>query len=36
MERLGMVRRPDLDFDHPRFPIGHPLSRHVTYVAERP
>lgn len=36
MERLGMVRRPDLDFAHPRFPPDHPLSRHITYVAERP
>jgi RimJ/RimL family protein N-acetyltransferase len=36
MERLGMVRRPDLDFAHPRFPADHPLSRHITYVIERP
>ncbi|MGO4688190.1 GNAT family N-acetyltransferase [Brevundimonas sp. 2YAF1] len=36
MLRLGMVRRSDLDFDHPRFEQGHPLQRHVTYVAERP
>ncbi len=36
MVRLGMVRRPDLDFDHPRFPDGHPLRRHVVHVAERP
>jgi RimJ/RimL family protein N-acetyltransferase len=36
MERLGMERRPDLDFAHPRFPADHPLSRHVTYVIERP
>jgi RimJ/RimL family protein N-acetyltransferase len=36
MERLGMVRRPDLDFDHPRFARDHPLSRHITYVARRP
>jgi RimJ/RimL family protein N-acetyltransferase len=36
MERLGMVRRPDLDFAHPRFPPDHPLSRHITYVIERP
>ncbi len=36
MERLGMTRRPDLDFAHPGFPPDHPLSRHVTYVAERP
>jgi RimJ/RimL family protein N-acetyltransferase len=36
MERLGMERRPDLDFEHPRFPRGHALSQHITYVAERP
>lgn len=36
MVRLGMVHRPDLDFDHPRFPEGHPLSRHVVYVIKRP
>ena len=36
MERIGMIRRPDLDFGHPAFPPGHPLSSHVAYVAERP
>jgi RimJ/RimL family protein N-acetyltransferase len=36
MERLGMVRRPDLDFLHPTLPEGHPLRPHITYVAERP
>lgn len=36
MERLGMTRRPDLDFAHPRFAPGHPLSTHITYVMERP
>jgi RimJ/RimL family protein N-acetyltransferase len=36
MERIGMTRRPDLDFGHPHFPPGHPLSAHVAYVAERP
>lgn len=36
MERIGMVHRPELDFDHPRFPIGHPLSRHLVYTIERP
>ena len=36
MERLGMTRRADLDFAHPKFPADHPLSRHVTYVMERP
>jgi RimJ/RimL family protein N-acetyltransferase len=36
MIRLGMTHRPDLDFNHPRFPEGHPLCRHVVYVIERP
>jgi RimJ/RimL family protein N-acetyltransferase len=36
MERIGMTRRPDLDFAHPSFTPGHPLSAHITYVAERP
>jgi RimJ/RimL family protein N-acetyltransferase len=36
MERLGMIRRPDLDFAHPRFAPDHPLSHHITYVADRP
>jgi RimJ/RimL family protein N-acetyltransferase len=36
MERIGMTRRPDLDFGHPSFPAGHPLSAHVAYVMERP
>jgi RimJ/RimL family protein N-acetyltransferase len=36
MERLGMLRRPDLDFAHPKFPADHPLSRHIAYVIERP
>ena len=36
MERLGMTRRPDLGFDHPVFEPGHPLSRHCTYVLDRP
>ncbi|MGH6876422.1 MAG: GNAT family N-acetyltransferase, partial [Rhizomicrobium sp.] len=30
MERLGMRRMPELDFDHPEFPAGHPLRRHLT------
>src|SRR5688500_10159259 len=34
MERLGMTRRPDLDFAHPHFAPDHPLSRHITYVIE--
>jgi len=31
MERIGMHRDPDGDFDHPRFPAGHRLQRHVLY-----
>jgi ribosomal-protein-alanine N-acetyltransferase len=29
MERLGMTR--SIEFDHPRYPQGHPLCRHVLY-----
>lgn len=36
MERLGMTRRPDLDFDHPRIDVGDPLRRHIVYVVDRP
>jgi RimJ/RimL family protein N-acetyltransferase len=38
MEKLGMVRDPDGDFDHPALPEGHPLRRHVLYRvrAQRP
>jgi len=31
MERLGMVRDPAGDFDHPALPSGHALRRHVLY-----
>ena len=31
MEKLGMVREPSEDFDHPDMPAGHPLARHVLY-----
>ena len=31
MEKLGMTHRPDLDFDHPRVPTGHPHQRHTLY-----
>ncbi len=36
MERLGMARRPDLDYAHPKFAADHPLSWHITYVVDRP
>jgi ribosomal-protein-alanine N-acetyltransferase len=35
MERLKMLRRPDLDFDHPRVPDDHPLKAHIVYGAQR-
>lgn len=31
MERLGMRRDPNEDFDHPLLPEGHRLRRHVLY-----
>lgn len=31
MERLGMKRDLNGDFDHPLIPQGHPLQRHVLY-----
>jgi RimJ/RimL family protein N-acetyltransferase len=36
MERLGMIRREDLDFDHPELPDGHPLCRHIVYSIDAP
>lgn len=36
MERLGMTRCPDEDFDHPAVPADSPLSRHVLYRIARP
>lgn len=35
MDRIGMVRDPDLDFDHPRIPPDHPLCRHLVWRADR-
>ena len=35
MEKLGMHRDPDEDFDHPNLPVGHPLRRHVLYRLRR-
>jgi len=35
MERLGFVRDPDGDFDHPLIPEGHPLRQHVLYRKRR-
>lgn len=35
MERLGMERQHDMDFDHPKVPDGSPLKRHITYRITR-
>jgi RimJ/RimL family protein N-acetyltransferase len=35
MERIGLKHHPERDFDHPMFPIGHRLSRHVLYATTR-
>jgi RimJ/RimL family protein N-acetyltransferase len=35
MEKLGMSRRPEEDFDHPALPPGHPLEPHVLYRLSR-
>lgn len=35
MERLGMTRRAEEDFDHPSLPAGHALRRHVLYRLTR-
>ena len=36
MERIGMTRRPELDFGHPTFPESHPLHQHISYAVDRP
>ncbi|MEH3047588.1 GNAT family N-acetyltransferase [Sphingomonas adhaesiva] len=36
MERLGMTRLHDGDFDHPDLPPGDPLRRHLRYTIDRP
>jgi RimJ/RimL family protein N-acetyltransferase len=36
MQRIGLDRRADLDFDHPRLAAGHPLRRHIVYARARP
>jgi RimJ/RimL family protein N-acetyltransferase len=36
MEKIGMAHDPADDFDHPSFPDGHPLRRHVLYRMARP
>jgi RimJ/RimL family protein N-acetyltransferase len=36
MEKLGMTHRPELAFDHPRVPAGHPHQRHALYALANP
>jgi ribosomal-protein-alanine N-acetyltransferase len=36
MERIGMSRNPDDDFEHPNLPAGHPLRPHVLYRIGNP
>lgn len=36
MKRLGMHRAPDLDFEHPDFPLGHPVRAHIGYAIAHP
>ena len=36
MQRIGMERRPEMDFEHPMLPVGHRLSRHVLYRVKPP
>ena len=36
MEKLGMHHRPELIFDHPNVPAGHPHQQHVLYSLANP
>lgn len=36
MERIGMLRQAELDFDHPDMTEGNPLCRHIVYAVSRP
>lgn len=36
MTRIGMVRDPAKDFDHPKLATDHPLLRHVFFAMTRP
>ena len=36
MEKIGMVRDPDADFDHPSAPQDHPMRPHVLYRIANP
>ncbi len=35
MQKLGMTRDPNDDFDNPNIPEGHPLRRHILYRLRR-
>lgn len=35
MDKLGMVRTPELDFEHPRVPEGHPVRPQIVYSRTR-
>lgn len=35
MRRIGLVRDPARDFEHPRLAPGHPLRSHIVYAARR-
>ena len=35
MEKIGLIRDTDSDFDHPELPLDHPLLRHVVYAVDR-
>ena len=35
MRKLGLARRPELDFDYPSIPAGHALRSQVVYALER-
>ncbi|MGD1905967.1 MAG: GNAT family N-acetyltransferase [Leptolyngbyaceae cyanobacterium] len=35
MEKIGLVRDPTGDFEHPLLPLGHPLQAHVLYRLKR-
>lgn len=34
MGRIGMTRAPDLDFEHPHVPQGHPMRPHQVWIRE--
>lgn len=36
MERLGLKRHPQLDFEHPNVADDSPLKQHITYSIARP